>query len=68
MPQPAFFSDGHTPRLTDSRWTILVKWLGSIQTNLGGGAIAANNPKRGDTRRVLLQKIDSALSGVAYPG
>ena len=66
MPQPSFLSEGVTPRLTDTRWAILVKWLGELQNQ--AGAIVINNPKRNDTRRILLGKIESALAGVAFPG
>lgn len=61
-------SDGTTPRRTDARWPILVKWLTSIQSNNGLIAIAKNDPRRDDTRRILFEKILCALTGTTYNG
>lgn len=63
-----FFTDHTTPRRTDPRWSVLVKWLQAVQDNLGGAALPANDPRRTDTRRILLQKTDAAKSGVSYTG
>lgn len=64
--QPSFLSDFATARRDASRWTILAKWLGAIQNGLGAAALASNNPKRHDTRWVLLEKINAAKAGIPY--
>lgn len=37
MPSPTFLSDGHTPRRTDTLWTIEQKILGALEDGAGGG-------------------------------
>ena len=37
MANPTFFGDGHTPRITDTRWAILQKILGATIDGGGGG-------------------------------
>lgn len=64
MAEPSFFTDGATPRRTNTRWELTAKWLGVIQNNLGGSANSANNPRRDNTRRQLLVKINKAKAGV----
>jgi hypothetical protein len=36
MASPTFFGEGHTPRVTDTRWRILQKILGATIDNGGG--------------------------------
>ena len=66
MAEPAFLGDGTTPRRSDSRWVVTAKWLGVLQNQ--NGALTANNPRRSDGLRVLREKINCALNGVAYTG
>lgn len=66
MPQPEFLGDGNTPRRSDAKWVVYAKWLGVLQSQ--SGALAANNPRRSDGRRVLQEKINCSLNGVAYTG
>jgi hypothetical protein len=37
MASPTFFSDGHTPRVDDTRWEINQKILGTLNDIAGGG-------------------------------
>jgi hypothetical protein len=37
MASPTFFTRGHTPTLTDSRWFILQRILGAVIDGGGGG-------------------------------
>jgi hypothetical protein len=37
MANPTFLSDGHTPRRTDTQWTIEQKILGALVDGAGGG-------------------------------
>lgn len=66
MAEPAFLGDGTTQRRSDPKWVVYAKWLGVLQNQ--AGALAANNPRRFDGRRVLQEKINCALNGVAYTG
>lgn len=60
-------SDGTTPRRDDPRWPILVKTLYAVNGGVGTG-LPENQPRRDDTRRILMQKILCSLDGVAYNG
>jgi len=42
MASPTFFSDGNTPRKTDTQWTILQKILGATIDGGGGGGGGAS--------------------------
>jgi hypothetical protein len=66
MAQPAFLSDGSTPRRTDAKWVRWTKILGKYQDAVG--ALPANNPARGDGIRVVKQKVLCSLAGVSYTG
>lgn len=55
MAQPTFLGDGATKKPTDSTWVHWVKLL-SIEQNKGG-ALAANNPRRGDPLPVIIAKL-----------
>lgn len=68
MPEPSFFGEGTTVRLTDTRWVALVKQLGGYQNTLGGSAISSNNPRRSDTITILRKKFANAVNGTPYPG
>lgn len=57
MALPSFFSDGSTPRRTDTRLIVWKKILGVIQDGLGGGADPDNDPKQTDTLRQTKQKV-----------
>jgi hypothetical protein len=66
MAEPVFLGDGTTERRTDSRWVRWVKILGAYQNS--PGALAANNPLRGDPIRVIKQKVLNAVNGTSYTG
>ena len=66
MAEPSFLGDGTTQRRSDSKWVVTAKWLGVLQNQ--SGALPENNPKRTDGYRVLREKINCALNGVAYTG
>lgn len=68
MAQPDFLGDGHTQRRSDTKWLVWAKTLGEYQDSLGGSALAANNPRRSDTLRILKQKLLCAIDGVTYTG
>lgn len=61
MAQPNFYSDGSTPRRTDTRLIIWRKILGAIQNNLGGAAVAANDPRFNEGLRQTKEKVLRAL-------
>lgn len=64
--EPSFLGDGADPRRTDTKWLRWVKMLGQYQNE--AGALAANNPLRGDPIRVVKQKLLCAINGVSYTG
>lgn len=62
MPQPDFYPEGTTARITDTRKRTWVKILGAFQNF--PGALADNNPRRTDTVKKLKVKVNKALQGV----
>lgn len=66
MAEPSFLGDATTQRRSDTKWVVTAKWLGVLQNQ--AGSIPANNPRRTDALRVLREKINCALNGVAYTG
>lgn len=58
-----YFGSGTTAKTSDSKPTLLAKWLIVLQTALGGGADADNWPKSTDAKRMLLDKIERVKSG-----
>jgi len=66
--EPSFLGDGYFQRRSDTKWTVVCKKLGEVQSALGASALPANNPRRSDTKRVLLQKWLCALNSVSYTG
>lgn len=55
------FGSGNTPRKSDPKWNLLWKRLVALQSSLGGNP--RNDPHRWDTKRILIDKIEAALSG-----
>lgn len=66
-PQPTFLASGVTPRIVDTRWTLLAKKLAAIQNSLSSPS-ANNDPKRTDTAHQLQVKIDRAWAGLTSGG
>lgn len=66
MAQPTFLGDGDEQKRGDTRWLRWVKMLGQYQNRLG--ALSANNPQRGDSLRVVKQKLLNAVNGTSYTG
>lgn len=62
MPQPEFYPEGVTPQIWDTHYRAWVKILGTLQ-NIPG-ALAANNPRIGDTLRQVKVKVNKAQQGV----
>ena len=54
MPQPDFYPEGTVPANKDTEYRLMVKILGHFQNQ--GGALAANNPQLGDTKRRVVRK------------
>lgn len=59
MSQPSYYSSGTTPKPGDTRlvrWTKILGWWQNLD-----GADAANDPKRGDTLRRIMEKLAKAV-------
>lgn len=64
MAEPNYYAEGTAMRSTDTglrKWT---KVLGVKQNE--AGAKAANNPRRGDTMRIIKLKLLHAYRGTSY--
>jgi len=57
------FDPGTTGGRSDTRWWVIAKWLKSVQ-DAAASPNTANDPKRTDTRRTLLEKIAKAKAGL----
>jgi len=62
MASPTFFSDGHTPRVDDTRWDINQKILGALDDIAGGGgggggAVAKKFTGHGDPNGVVTADV-----------
>jgi len=57
------FDPGTTGTRSDTKWLVTAKWLQAVQ-NAAASPNTANNPKRTDTRRTLLDKIAKAKAGL----
>ena len=59
MAQPTWLAGGETPHVSDTRFFILVRWLGALRND--GLGTAAEDPQPTDTRWTLLEKINRCL-------
>jgi hypothetical protein len=59
MAEPSFMGGGDTQRRTDSRWLRWCRFLGKLQNRPGSDP--ANNPRRMDSLRTLMEKALKAL-------
>ena len=57
------FDPGTTGGRSDSRWWVIAKWLKAVQ-DAEAAPSASNDPKRGDSKQTLLDKIARAKAGL----
>lgn len=63
MAQPTFFGEGTTPRVSDTRWRILVKIVAAAYNN-ASSPNPADAPTPTDTRWQLIEKWNRIKAGV----
>ena len=62
MSQPTILGEGTTPRVTDSRWRILVKIVGAAYNN-ASSPDPSDAPRFTDTRHKLIEKWNRIKAG-----